>query len=81
MAMKKNGEMLAEMLERALELGEVPYQANRRALHQFDVLENKERGLRELSIVSNGIDIFVRDLEGFKDAARDVARAAVAAIS
>ena len=79
--MKKNGEMLSEILERAFDLGEVPYQANRRALNEFDVLENKNKGLRELSIVTNGIDIFVKELEDFKDAARDVARAAVAAIS
>ena len=79
--MKKNGEMLSEILERAFDLGEVPYQANRRALNEFDVLENKNKGLRELSIETNGIDIFVKELEDFKDAARDVARAAVAAIS
>ena len=76
----KNGEMLSKILERAFDLGEVPYQANRRALNEFDVLENKNKGLRELSIVVNGIDVFIGELEGFKDAARDVARAAIAAI-
>jgi hypothetical protein len=79
--MKENGEILTGILERALELGEVPYQANRRALRAFDVLGDRDKGLRELNIVVNGIDIFVRELEGFENAARDVARNAVAAIS
>lgn len=79
--MKKDGEKLLEILEKALELGEVPYQANRRALRAFDILDDREKGMRELTILINGIDIFIRDLEDFNDAARDVARDAVAAVS
>ena len=76
----KNGEILSGILEEAFDLGEVPYQANRNALNEFDVLENRVKGLKELSMVTSGIDVFIKKLEDFKDAARDIARASVATL-
>jgi hypothetical protein len=71
--MKKNGEVLAEMLENAVVTGEVPYQANRRAMRAFDVLEDVDKGNSEIEVVLNGIDEFVNDLQEVGNAARNVA--------
>lgn len=72
--MKKNGEMLSGLLEDALLTGEVPYQANRRALRAFDVREDVDAGNTELDMVDAGIDEFVRDLQGVEGYARRLAR-------
>ena len=72
--MKKNGETLSEMLENALLTGEVSYQANRRALRAFDVREDADAGNAELDTVEDGINEFIKDLQGVEDAARTIAR-------
>jgi hypothetical protein len=71
---KKSGEILLEMLEESIRLGEVPYKANRRALEAFDIQEDKDKGLKELTVTSSGIDVLIRQLEGFENAARKVVR-------
>ena len=72
-SMKKNGEFLSEMLENALVTGEVPYQANRRAMRAFDVLEDVEKGKQEIETVLTGIDLFIRDLQEVENVAKLVA--------
>jgi hypothetical protein len=72
--MKKNGERLSELVERALVIGEEPYQANRRALRNFDVLEDVDKGNQELELISSGIDAFVGELQEVENAAKLIAR-------
>jgi hypothetical protein len=72
--MKKNGERLSGMLENALLIGEVAYQANRRALRDFDVREDVDAGNAELDNIENGIDKFIQDLQGVSGFAREIAR-------
>jgi len=72
--MKKNGERLSEMLESAILTGEVSYQANRRAMRDFDVLGEVGKGKQELQVVLDGIDEFIADLRGVENAARDIAK-------
>lgn len=72
--MRTNGETLSEMLENALLTGEVPYQANRKAMRAFDVMEDVDEGSRELEITLNGVDKFIRDLQEVENVARDIAK-------
>lgn len=72
--MKKNGEYLSELLERAVLVGEEPYQANRRAVRNLDVLEEVGRGRSELNNVLSGLVMLKGNLEEVKDAARVIAR-------
>ena len=74
--MMKYGETLDEMLDEAILTGEVPYQANRRAVRAFDVMEDVEKGNAELEVVLNGIDAFINELQGVEDAARLTAKRA-----
>lgn len=70
----KNGETLSDMLENAVLAGEVPYQANRRAIRALDVQDDMSAGNEELETTLNGIDKFIRDLQEVEDNARFVAK-------
>ena len=72
----KYGETLDEMLNEAILTGEVPFQANRRAVRAFDVLEDIEKGSAELDVTLSGIDAFINELQGVEDAARLTAKRA-----
>ena len=78
--MGTNGRMLADKLEAAVVAGEVPYQANRRALRNFGILGNVRTGVEESEVVVSGISDFVDALEDLRDAAEDVARRAIATV-
>lgn len=78
--MKTNGEVLAEAFEKAVRDGEVPYQANRRAAKQIDILGNDADGLRELAVMLSGMDVFIADLEAFQRGAEVVAKQSVASV-
>lgn len=74
--MKTNGQLMQERLNAALESGEVPYQANRAAVKEFDIFEDVEAGTAQVEKMVAGIRVFVAKLEGFKDVAEAVARRA-----
>ena len=76
--MKSNGTLLAERYDRLIKHGEVPYQANRRALKAFDIFGEDEEGHQELLVMLEGIDIFIGDLEAFEHDTETVAKQAVA---
>jgi len=71
-----DGRLLNEKLRRALATGEVPYQANRRALKAVDGRGDIQQGTREVNLVLAGIDMFIEDLEDFANAAERVSHAA-----
>jgi len=78
--MKKNGEILADMLSGALAAGEIPYQANRRAIEAVDIQGDRNAAARELRTVLNGAGLFMQDLKELEDAARQFARKCAAAV-
>lgn len=78
--MKKSGDILVERLWAALDVGEIPYKANRRAIHAFDVIGDVDAGERHISAMETGIDAFIEALEEVEDAARNVARSAKDAV-
>jgi hypothetical protein len=77
MALRKtNGQVLEEKLSEALKTGELPYQANRRAMSLIDQTHDDRRGLKELNVMLAGMGLFISDLEGFGNAARELAKKA-----
>jgi hypothetical protein len=70
----KNGETLSERLESAVLTGEIPYQANRRAMRAFDVMEDVKKGNEELDVTLRGIDEFIRELQEVEHNARFIAK-------
>jgi hypothetical protein len=78
--MRTNGEILTEMMGRVVRNGEIPYQANRRAVQEFDIFRDEEAGRRELLVMLEGIDVFVSDLEALGYDFEMVARQVGAAI-
>ena len=61
--MKTNGETLTEEMARTIKDGEIPYQANRRAVQAFDIYRDDEEGSRELMAMLEGLDVFITNLE------------------
>ena len=78
--MKTKGDVLQESLDRLVHNGEIPYQSNRRALMDFDIYRDDEDGRHELMVMVEGLDIFISDLEAFKNVSDTVAKQALAAI-
>lgn len=78
--MKTNGQALAEAYDRLVKHGEVPYQANRRALKAFDIYLEDEEGHQELLVMLEGLDIFITDLETFEHDTEIIARQAGASL-
>ena len=76
----KNSELLSVKLKRAVKTGEIPYQANRRALKTLDIQGDGKKGLREVDLMLAGLGMFIEDLEELKNASGGVAKRAVAAL-
>jgi hypothetical protein len=72
--MKKSGDILVERLWSALDVGEIPYKANRRAIHALDVVGDMDAGKRHISAMETGIDAFIEALEEVENAARNFVR-------
>ena len=72
--MQKSADRLSKILENALLTGEVPYQANRRAMRAFDVRNDVDAGNAELDTVEDGIGEFIKDLRDAESYAREVAK-------
>lgn len=78
--MKTNGAVLTEAMNRLVRNGEIPYQANRRAVKAFDIFNEEEEGRQELIVMLEGLDIFIADLEAFGNVTSKVAKQGLAAI-
>ena len=78
--MKKNGELLDDLLTAAIKTGEISYQSNRRALKKIDIQGDPEAGLKEIKLMLTGLDMFVKDLERVYSVAKDVKKRAGATI-
>jgi len=78
--MKKSGDILAERLWAALDVGEIPYKANRRAIRAFDVIGDVDTGEMYISAMETGIDAFIEALKEVENATRNVARSAKDAV-
>ena len=76
----KNSELLKQKLKRAVKTGEVPYQANKRALRRLDIEDNGLKGMREVNLLLASLGLFIEDLEDLSNASRGVAKRAVAAL-
>lgn len=72
--MKTNGELLSEVLGRTIRDGEIPYQANRRAIKAFDIFHDVKDGKLELMLMLEGLDVFLSDLEDLKNVAGNAAK-------
>jgi hypothetical protein len=60
---KTNSEILNGAMNRTIKDGEISYQANRRAIREFDIFRNDEEGRRELMVMIEGLDVIITDLE------------------
>lgn len=76
----RNSEILQGKLKTVVKTGEVPYQANKRALKRLDIQNDGEKGMREVNLLLAGIGLFIEDLEDLSEASRGVAKKALASI-
>lgn len=71
---KRNSELIENSLNKAMKTGEIPYQANRRAVKALDIENNFLRGDKELKIFLTSISIFTKDLEVLANVAESAIR-------
>jgi len=76
-----NGTWLSELLDRVVRNGEVPYQANRKAVEAFDILNERAEGKQQLIVMLEGLDLFISSMEAFEHATETVAKQAAQAAS
>lgn len=79
--MNTNGTWLSELLDRVVRNGEVPYQANRKAVEAFDILNERAEGKQQLIVMLEGLDLFISSMEAFEHATETVAKQAAQAAS
>jgi hypothetical protein len=63
-----------------VDIGEVPYQANLRALKALDIKANREAGRAETELMLSGIEHLIAELESFRDASSKIANKTIAVI-
>lgn len=66
--------------EAAVEAAEIPFKANITALKLLDIKEDVENGVDAVDILIEGMDLWVEQLEGLRDAAQKVAKQAASAL-
>jgi hypothetical protein len=71
-----NGQILEDLLKKIVKIGEMPYQANRKALQKIDIFYDDEAGRQYLVSMRSGLDAFIRGMEGFKYEATSYSRKA-----
>ena len=76
----RNSQILQQKLDVAIKTGEIPYQANRRAMMSLDVRDDGDKGMREVNLMLVGLDLFIEDLEVLRNASRGVAKRSIAAL-
>ena len=67
---------LGRRLTSLIDVGEVPYQANRKVVRAVDVNRDMAVAERELKVLLAGLDAWVEELKEFEDAARTLAKGA-----
>jgi hypothetical protein len=55
-------------------IGEIPYQANRKALRSFDIKSDEKEGRKQAQLVVSGIDRLLKELKTFAHDARILTR-------
>jgi len=65
----RSSDVLQHMYDRMVQVGEGPYQANRKALKVLDILEDGEMGQEEVSAVLRGMDALSDEIVRIRDAA------------
>ena len=73
-------EKVAVKYEEVVDIGEVPYQANLRALKALDIKSNRDAGLAETETMLDGIDNLIEELESFRDASKKIATSTTAVV-
>ena len=76
----KNSAFLGRKLAIAIRTGDIPYQANRRALRAIGVQRDGMAGLGEIDLMLAGMDMLIDDLEELKRAATAVSARATSVI-
>jgi len=71
---KRNSELIENGINKAIRTGEIPYQANRKAVKALDIENNFIKGDRELKVFLTSIGVFTKDLEGLANVAESVGR-------
>lgn len=74
----RNSEVLQKKFDQVVRTGEVPYQANRRALRTLDIENDGEGGLREVDLTLSGLGILIRDLADLRKTATQLQTGSVA---
>ena len=77
--MRTNGEVLKDRLGTVLRVGEVPYQANRRAAEELHKNGDFDKGLDELDMFLRSADSWIKALRGLEGVARETVRKAATA--
>lgn len=71
-------EILPDAFQFLIQVGNIPYKANRRAMVELDLNHNTEKGLRKVQAAIDGIDGWIGELELFRDASNRIAKKAAA---
>lgn len=66
----RNSDVLQKKFDRVVRTGEVPYQANRRALRLLDIEDEGESGLSEVLTTQKGLANLITELNGLYRLAR-----------
>lgn len=72
--MRKQSDLIRDLFQEQVDLGEVPYQAARSAVQAIDIDGDVERGMRELDVVLRGIGPFRAKLRELQNAAQNTLR-------
>ena len=75
-----NGQWLQDRFDNAVMVGEEPYQANRAAVKDLDILDSPVDGAQDLKKLLSGIDEFIVALEEFGNVTEAVARRATSVV-
>jgi len=71
---------LSAMLEDVVDAGEIPYQANLRALKAIDIANDAKKGKKEVKQVMNGLDKLITELDLLRNATGYIAKKASSVI-
>jgi len=74
------GEDLNDKYVDSVDVGEIPYQSNLASLKNFDIRNDAEKGEKELKRAISGIDEWIKALEIYRNAAKEVAKKGTAAL-
>ena len=61
-------------------IGEVPYQANLRALKALDIKSDRKTGLAEVKLMVSGLNYLIDELESLRDASKEIGNRAAAIV-